>query len=47
MRGEHYESFSAFIATQGSSPHARGTHFTHFRVLSDLGIIPACAGNTS
>ena len=31
---------------KGSSPHARGTLTTANTVLTSLGIIPACAGNT-
>ena len=46
MRGEH--EFGVFIAYsgQGSSPHARGTQLLWVFLVTGLGIIPACAGNT-
>ena len=46
MRGEHNASRIASHPYRGSSPHARGTHDGHRCVLGDVGIIPACAGNT-
>ena len=46
MRGEHILRLSSLALTAGSSPHARGTQKTHASPLGNLGIIPACAGNT-
>ena len=46
MRGEHQETWQTDIKTMGSSPHARGTHAARFTCVWELGIIPACAGNT-
>ena len=46
MRGEHSAIAIALRCTDGSSPHARGTHvFTPTPGKGD-GLIPACAGNT-
>ena len=45
--GEHKETSNGFAVIAGSSPRVRGTQL---RVVEDapcLGIIPACAGNTS
>ena len=46
MRGEHTLPVRLPLASWGSSPHARGTphHIDHG--ATQLGIIPACAGNT-
>ena len=47
MRGEHDASTVIDVASSGSSPHARGTLHParHRRYL--VGLIPACAGNTT
>ena len=47
MRGEHICHAPASVATVGSSPHARGTLERQALEFALLGIIPACAGNTS
>ena len=46
MRGEHlfYRLFCSM--GRGSSPHARGTRQDPVFIISKIGIIPACAGNT-
>ena len=46
MRGEHSSCCSYSSRWCGSSPHARGTLCDRIRHEQDLGIIPACAGNT-
>ena len=46
MRGEHQVYQFDSCAQAGSSPHARGTHTIFHHVVSEIGIIPACAGNT-
>ena len=46
MRGEHIDTGSPRSMCRGSSPHARGTQTSSNTVVSDIGIIPACAGNT-
>ena len=46
MRGEHSHLARKRVHDQGSSPHARGTRPAHAELPRDLGIIPACAGNT-
>ena len=46
MRGEHQTNLGNQQASQGSSPHARGTLLLTCRLLLLIGIIPACAGNT-
>ena len=47
MRGEHLNEVVDVCPVRGSSPHARGTLVNPELLLSDVGIIPACAGNTS
>ena len=44
--GEHFTLISMLLLSSGSSPRVRGTPSGFFKVRSDLGIIPACAGNT-
>src|SRR5690606_24290361 len=46
MRGEHRAAIFGGTKSTGSSPHARGTHFS--RAATELAgrFIPACAGNT-
>ena len=44
--GEHVLSDEAFVRSQGSSPHMRGTRACRDHVLVASGIIPAYAGNT-
>ena len=46
MRGEHHPVEIIVQQRQGSSPHARGTRGVAWQWVFDLGIIPACAGNT-
>ena len=46
MRGEHRRRMRRHWAIWGSSPHARGTQRSAPSVVHELGIIPACAGNT-
>ena len=46
MRGEHWQLFVAEPVDQGSSPHARGTLEVVVIRGDEVGIIPACAGNT-
>ena len=45
-RGEHRRSNLARSSTWGSSPLARGTHFSHSIICMVSGLIPARAGNT-
>ena len=47
MRGEHVTTTFHPPPSGGSSPHARGTLLNPQLLLSHVGIIPACAGNTS
>ena len=46
MRGEHTLYQSGAVLVWGSSPHARGTLTSASLAGQQLGIIPACAGNT-
>ena len=46
MRGEHSQCSKDLTGAPGSSPHARGTHISVSLYIGDVGIIPACAGNT-
>ena len=46
MRGEHQPAQLPEIAAEGSPPHARGTHEIQGAVYQEIGITPACAGNT-
>ena len=46
MRGEYLEPYSASNNFIGSSPLARGIHQNSSCASYDLGISPACAGNT-
>ena len=46
MRGEHPTTRGDGGNSGGSSPHARGTHFTAATTHHPLRFIPACAGNT-
>ena len=47
MRGEHVRTAWRRLGNRGSSPHARGTLGGRRVFHEDVGIIPACAGNTS
>ena len=47
MRGEHPISPPVRIPDLGSSPHARGTLKATVTYNHNIGIIPACAGNTN
>ena len=47
MRGEHGSRWRSNRLFRGSSPHARGTPLVIRLSCESLGIIPACAGNTS
>ena len=47
MRGEHHVIHAQHVRVSGSSPHARGTLSEHVHLEPRVGIIPACAGNTS
>ncbi len=47
MRGEHLIRPSRKSTRRGSSPHARGTLPAWITAEHGIGIIPACAGNTS
>ena len=47
MRGEHTQAETDKVTVKGSSPHARGTLLVAEFQARALGIIPACAGNTS
>ena len=44
--GEHQFRGYVFTGSVGSSPHMRGTRITRCSTISNLGIIPAYAGNT-
>ena len=46
MRGEHVELPERLLPQAGSSPHARGALRPFPATMSELGIIPACAGST-
>ena len=46
MRGEHSYILDTTDYARGSSPHARGTHWIRSILVMEIGIIPACAGNT-
>ena len=45
--GEHWLLMVREHEAEGSSPRVRGTHTLDLTSLNDVGIIPACAGNTS
>ena len=47
LRGEHTREFLSRDALPGSSPLARGTQVEDVPAVAVVGIIPACAGNTS
>ena len=47
MCGEHRLNTIAASSMTGSSPHVRGTHGRSPCSAPDIGIIPACAGNTA
>ena len=47
MRGEQVRYYGFPYPSPGSSPHARGTAGAHARVYGVVGIIPACAGNST
>ena len=47
MRGEHTAAEDNAVTRRGSSPHARGAHWSDVDWRSGWGIIPACAGSTS
>ena len=47
MRGEYVCFLSSAHAVEGSPPHARGIQPFHKFCIYNLGITPACAGNTS
>ena len=44
--GEHNRGIAMLRALPGSSPRVRGTRHRRGRRRTDMGIIPACAGNT-
>ena len=46
MYGEHYKHRGSITPNPGSSPHVRGARVGIASILSDCGIIPACAGST-
>ena len=46
MCGEHDMVFLTVEEVEGSSPHVRGTRGGRPEATRQLGIIPACAGNT-
>ena len=46
MRGEHKTSGKPMVTCWGSSPHARGAHWSSVFFCLICGIIPACAGST-
>ena len=46
MCGEHAKATIIRGDSKGSSPHVRGTLGRQLRLRVELGIIPACAGNT-
>ena len=45
--GEHHDGAHQRLRGRGSSPRVRGTHQARREEARGLGIIPACAGNTS
>ena len=47
MRGEYREYFIGMKQARGSPPHARGILFDDLCRAGNIGITPACAGNTS
>ena len=47
MCGEHLSHDGNLTCILGSSPHVRGTPMEQTAVAVTVGIIPACAGNTS
>ena len=47
MCGEHCMEQAYLISVSGSSPRVRGTLVSDTKVKRVVGIIPACAGNTS
>ena len=47
LRGEHLLGMMMIESSAGSSPLARGTHIHILELVEDVGIIPACAGNTT
>ena len=47
MRGEHVGLCLSWLPSMGSSPHARGTRIFVLTCRLVMGIIPACAGNTT
>ena len=44
--GEHLREDALSLSLVGSSPRVRGTHDIRSKVHHNIGIIPACAGNT-
>ncbi|PKU92722.1 hypothetical protein CQR47_0571 [Bifidobacterium thermophilum] len=46
MCGEHLTTQAYGGIVLGSSPHVRGTHIDEAHIYREIGIIPACAGNT-
>ncbi len=46
VRGEHYTASYSLWAAKGSSPRARGAPHPDPSRVADVGLIPACAGNT-
>ena len=44
--GEHQRAFETTCGQEGSSPRVRGTLYFVIGCGEQLGIIPACAGNT-
>ena len=46
LRGEQYTQVSLLLRLAGSPPLARGTGFHSFFASLDMGITPACAGNS-
>ena len=47
MCGEHRNEIRVRADGRGSSPHVRGTLISWTLQVASMGIIPACAGNTS
>jgi len=46
VRGEHGSVSRSSVTVSGSSPRARGTQVSALRDRVEVGLIPACAGNT-
>ena len=46
MCGEHPFQDLRVMTAVGSSPHVRGARYQSVRLVTELGIIPACAGST-